>query len=122
MADTTNPSNSEPKSVTGRILITGGTGFVGGNIREALGDHPVRLLVRRKSEAAGLEGLNVELFEGDVTRAETLRGAMTGCQAVIHLVAIISEEGKATFEGVIHQGTVNVVEEAKRVGINASST
>lgn len=117
MADTTNPSNSEPKSVTGRILITGGTGFVGGNIREALGDHPVRLLVRRKSEAAGLEGLNVELFEGDVTRAETLRGAMTGCQAVIHLVAIISEEGKATFEGVIHQGTVNVVEEAKRVGI-----
>ena len=40
MADTTNPSNSEPKSVTGRILITGGTGFVGGNIREALGDHP----------------------------------------------------------------------------------
>jgi len=117
MASTTNSFNSELQAVTGRILITGGTGFVGGNIREALGDHPVRLLVRSKTEAARLEGPNVELFEGDVTRAETLRGAMTGCQAVIHLVAIISEEGKSTFDGVIHQGTVNVVEEAKRVGI-----
>jgi NADH dehydrogenase len=42
---------------------------------------------------------------------------MDGCDTVIHLVAIISEEGGATFDKVIHQGTVNVVAEAKRAGI-----
>jgi NADH dehydrogenase len=108
---------SEAHKVTGRILITGGTGFVGSNIRQALGDRPIRLLVRNKAAAKNLEAPNVELVEGDVTRPETLRGAMTGCQAVIHLVAIIEESKGRTFDGVIRGGTQNVVDEAKRVGI-----
>ncbi len=103
--------------ITGRIFLTGGTGYVGGNIREALAGRPIRLLVRDKAAAADLAGPDVEVVEGDVTRPETLRGAMDGCEAVIHLVAIIAEEGGATFDGVIHQGTVNVVAEAKRAGI-----
>lgn len=105
------------KPVTGRIFITGGTGFVGRNLRQALGDRPVRLLVRTKAEAASLQAPNVELVEGDVTKPESLRGAMTGCEAVVHLVAIISEEGGRTFDGIIHRGTANVVDEARRVGI-----
>jgi uncharacterized protein YbjT (DUF2867 family) len=105
------------KPVTGRILITGGTGFVGGNIRAALGNRPIRLLVRDKAEAKQFAAANVELYEGDVTKPETLRGSMTGCEAVIHLVAIIAQGKGATFDSVIRQGTVNVVDEAKRVGI-----
>ncbi len=104
-------------SVTGRIFLTGATGYVGGNIRDALAGRPLRLLVRDKAAAAHLAGTDVELVEGDVTRPETLRGAMDGCEAVIHLVAIIAEEGGTTFDGVIRQGTVNVVAEAKRAGI-----
>ena len=103
--------------VTGRVFITGGIGFVGRNIREALGDRPIRLLVRNKAEAQGLESSQVEIVEGDVTTPETIRGTMTGCQAVIHLIAIIEETKGSTFEGVIHGGTVNVVDEAKRAGI-----
>jgi len=108
---------SGARPVTGRIFITGGTGFVGTNVREALGERAQRLLVRDKATAAPLAGDHVELVEGDVTRPETLRGAMDGCEAVIHLVAIIAEEGGATFDGVIRQGTVNVVDEAKRAGV-----
>ncbi len=107
----------EGAPVTGRVFLTGGTGYVGGNIRSALAGRPLRLLVRDKAAAAKLAGPDVELVEGDVTRPDTLRGAMDGCEAVIHLVAIIAEEGDATFDSVIHSGTVNVVAEAQRAGI-----
>src|SRR5215217_935090 len=105
------------ESASGRVFITGGTGFVGGFIRAALGERPIRLLVR--NEAAARKKLNetVELVEGDVTRPETLRGVMDGCDAVIHLVAIITEAGGATFDGVIRGGTEHVVAEARRTGI-----
>lgn len=100
----------------GRVLITGGTGFVGTGLRRTLGGRPLRLLVRDRSESARLATDDVELVEGDVTRPESLRGTIDGCAAVIHLVAIISEEGGATFDGVIRQGTANVVAEAERAG------
>lgn len=114
----TAPGNAGPESSDGPIFITGGAGFVGGNIREALGNRKVRLLVRDASDLSGETGPDVEVVEGDVTKPDSLRGTMDGCSAVVHLVAIISEEGGATFDGVIHRGTVNVVEEAKRTGIS----
>lgn len=105
------------RPVTGRVLVTGGTGFVGRNIVRALGDRPIRVLARDPAEAARLNGQNLEAVAGDVTKAESLRGAMDGCEAVIHLVAIIEEEGGATFDGVVRGGTVNVIQEAQRAGV-----
>lgn len=116
MRDGGGTARPEAEPVSGRIFLTGATGFVGGNILAALGDRPVRALVRNRREAARIAAPNVELVEGDVTRPESLRGALDGCEAAIHLVAIIAEEGGATFDGVIRQGTVNVVAEAKRAG------
>ena len=108
----------DAKPVTGRIFLTGGTGFVGTAIIEALGHRPLRVLTHRSRHVTPTAGANVEVVTGDVTRPETLRGAMDGCEAVIHLVAIIVEEGDATFDGVIRQGTVNIVNEAKRAGVD----
>lgn len=105
-----------PAAATGPVFVTGGTGFVGGHVLGAI-DRPIRLLVRDKAKAARGTGAGVELVEGDVTDAASLLGAMDGCGAVVHLVAIIAEEGGATFDGVIHRGTANVVEEAKRAGV-----
>ncbi|MFM8594404.1 MAG: SDR family oxidoreductase, partial [Chloroflexota bacterium] len=103
--------------VTGRIFITGGTGFVGSNLLKALGNRPVRVLVRDKAKCGLTPSSTMEIVQGDVTTPETLTGAMDGCEAVVHLVAIIAEEGKRTFDLLIRQATVNVVEEAKRAGI-----
>lgn len=113
MTEATTPAAGD---TAGRIFLTGGTGFVGGNIRRALAGRKLRLLVRDAATAARLAGPDVEVVEGDVTRPESLRGKLDGCSTVIHLVAIIEEEGGATFDGVIRGGTVNVVAEAKRAG------
>src|SRR5689334_22949548 len=91
--------------VTGRILLT-----VGMALLAALGERPIRLLARNRAAGGRLVGPNVEIVEGDVTRPDTLPAACVGCEAVVHLVAIIAETRGATFDAVIRQGTVNVVD------------
>jgi NADH dehydrogenase len=105
------------RPVAGRVCLTGGAGFVGRNILAALGDRPARALVRRRGGAPAAES-NVEIVEADVTEPESLRGAFDGCEAIIHLAAIVAEEGQRTFDAVIRQGTVNVLEEARRAGVS----
>lgn len=54
---------------------------------------------------------------GNVTRPGFLSDAMTGMDAVIHLVGIISEAGDSTFENVHAQGARNVIEAMRRAGV-----
>jgi uncharacterized protein YbjT (DUF2867 family) len=99
------------------ILVTGGTGFVGSAVVNALGGRSLRLLIRDRTKAEIPLSQDIEMVEGDVTKPATLPAAVTGCETVIHLVAIIEESGGATFDNVIRQGTVNVVEAAKAAGV-----
>ena len=59
----------------------------------------------------------VEVRAGNVLEPATLGEAMAGCDAVIHLVGIISEVGDQTFENVHTRATHNVVAAAKRIGV-----
>lgn len=103
-------------SRAGPILITGGTGFVGSNLRVALRDRPIRLLVRDAARSTHLRRPDVEIVEGDITRPDTLAGALADCSAVIHLVGIIEEAG-SSFDTVIRQGTVNMLAATRTAGI-----
>jgi NADH dehydrogenase len=109
---------SDSRPVTGRIFISGGTGFVGRNLQTALAGRPLRLLVRDETRHSPATAGDVEIVVGDVTRPETLRDALSGCEAVISLAAIIEETGDATFDAVIRQGNVNLVEAAQRAGVS----
>ena len=102
-----------------KVFLTGATGFVGRNMLKRLlaENHSVRALVREPQKASALAGERVELVAGDVTEGTGLDQGMRGCEAAMHLVGIIVEKGKSTFERVHHIGTRNVVEAAKRVGI-----
>jgi len=100
-----------------KILVTGGTGFVGSRIVHALRaeGRDVRALVRRRESAAHLASLGVELVTGDVTDPASLAAAADGCTHVVHLVAIL--KGKPhDFERVMTRGTQNVIAAAKGAG------
>jgi uncharacterized protein YbjT (DUF2867 family) len=97
------------------ILITGGTGFVGSELRKHLEGRRIRLLARDPNSVDAEAG--TELVAGDILQPETLAPAMDGVDTVIHLVAIIEESGSSTFDRVIRQGTENVVRSASSAGI-----
>jgi len=79
-----------------RVLVTGGTGFVGCHTVAALAahGHDVRLLVRRPERVEralaplGVGGL--ETVVGDVTDAESVKRAVEGCDAIVHSAAIFT--------------------------------
>jgi uncharacterized protein YbjT (DUF2867 family) len=100
------------------VLVTGGTGFVGTHVVHALRarDLPVRALVREPRRGARLAAWGSELVQGDVTDPASLRAAVEGADAVVHLVAII-KGSSAEFERVMAQGTRDVVAAAQEAGV-----
>ncbi len=108
------------------VLVTGGAGFIGGNLCRALADNPAvgRIVVLddlSTGHADNLTGVSgVELVEGSILDAEILRGAMEGADAVVHLAARASvprslEDPVATHE-VNATGTLRVLEAARQAG------
>src|SRR5579884_3669300 len=99
------------------ILVTGATGFVGHHLVHWLrkSEIPVRALVRQPSSPAAqkLAATGVELAIGQIGDPASLARAAQGVGAIIHLVAIIRQRGKATYAEVNYRGTLNVIEAAQ---------
>lgn len=105
-----------------KVFVTGGTGFVGRAVLAALtgAGHTPRVLVRDATAARATElarRFQAELTPGDVLEPDSLRAAVPGCDAVIHLVGIISEVGRNTFENVHVAATRHVLAAAQAAGI-----
>ncbi len=70
-------------------LVTGATGFVGAAVVRHLlaAGKPVRVLTRRNNDRRNIDGLAVEVAEGDLTDRSSLEAALFGCRALYHVAA-----------------------------------
>lgn len=106
-----------------RFLVTGGAGFIGSHIVEALlrRNHQVRILDNfstGKRENLPADQASLEVLEGDIRESETVVRAVTGVDGVFHEAALISvprsvEHPGESFE-INARGTFNVLEAARR--------
>src|SRR5580658_8465010 len=72
-----------------KVFLTGATGFVGHHVAKALSAEGanLRLLVRKTSNLKNLEGIRAETHLGDLLEPDSLRPALEGCDAVMHVAA-----------------------------------
>ncbi len=82
-----------------KVLVTGGTGFVGSHLVEALVGvgHDVRCLVRNPTCLRWLAGSRAEIVEGDCTVPDSLPRAVAGVERVFHLAGATWAASAAEF-------------------------
>ncbi len=109
-----------------RVLITGGTGFVGGWTAKAVADagHSVRFLVRnpdRLQTSVAQLGVDVSDFSvGDIVDRVSVREALQGCDAVVHSAALVATDPRQTNEMLTTnmQGAQNVLGQSVELGLD----
>lgn len=101
------------------LLVTGATGFVGGEIVKRLIQQArgVRCLVRDPARAPEFLSRHCDSFQGDVLDTESLSRAVRGIAGIVHLVGIIRETKEATFEKMHVQATLNLLRAAQGAGV-----
>lgn len=105
-----------------RIFVTGGSGFVGREIlRQIHARGWTARVLARDPEAPGVQALrrqyDLEVHPGNVLDGTSLEPGLAEVDAVVHLVGIISEVGRNTFENVHALGSANTARAARQAGI-----
>ena len=104
------------------VLVTGGSGFIGGQLTRALvsQDYDVRVFYRPHDDTRMIKDLPIQHFTGDITEHRALKNAMKGCTAVFHTVGNMSfwYADRPLQYKVNVEGTKAVVETAKALGVS----
>jgi dihydroflavonol-4-reductase len=98
-----------------KILVTGATGFVGSHTAEHLLEqgHEVRALARPSSNLVWLDGKPIEVVNGNMLDPSSLKAAMNGIDAVIHIAGATAARNKQAFFEANHLATRGLLEAAK---------
>ncbi|MGD1924924.1 MAG: SDR family oxidoreductase [Paracoccaceae bacterium] len=100
--------------MTKTVLVAGATGYLGQHIVKRymeLGWH-VRALVRNANTAQRKNLIASEVFEGEATKPETLRGVMDGVDLVVSALGITRQRDGLTYRDVDFQANANLLDEA----------
>jgi UDP-glucose 4-epimerase len=107
-----------------KILVTGGSGFIGSHIVESYQERAgeIRVLDNlRTGHRANLEGLRHTFIQGSVTDREVVKNAVAGVDYIFHLAALVSVPESMARPGecvdINVHGLLNVLEEAAAAGV-----
>jgi len=101
-----------------KLAVVGATGFIGRALLTALSGTPHQVTaVTHASPSGNSFGGNIRFTAGDIHERESLHAAFHGAEAVFHLVGIIAETRKLTFEKTIVGGTRHLVDAACDAGV-----
>jgi nucleoside-diphosphate-sugar epimerase len=101
-----------------RALVTGGTGFVGSHLVEALLNQgaDVTILARSPDKAARLTARGVQLVSGNLHDAAGLQRAARDQDVVYHVAGVVAARHEAEFLRANRDGTMNVLKAAQDAG------
>jgi nucleoside-diphosphate-sugar epimerase len=107
-----------------KALVTGGSGFIGSTLIEALTSRGIEVdvLMRKTSSERNLQGLKYRRVEGDISDATSLRHAVdaeNGIEIVFHLAGVIAAKNRAAYFDANAEGTRNLaraISQANRDG------
>ena len=103
-----------------KIFVTGASGFVGSSLVRLLLQRgaELKLLVRPTSNLDRIQGLDVEVVQGDLRDGEKLTAAMKGCQQVYHVAGLYTlADRPRLYEEINVVGTRNILDGAARAGV-----
>ncbi len=105
-----------------KTLVTGATGFLGSAlVRELLKDgRRVKTLVRKGTDTANIDGLDVEIAYGDLRDPDSLKAALEGCDVLYHPAAYYSlwDKNKRLIYDINVDGTRNLMQAALERGLS----
>src|SRR5277367_2962024 len=104
-----------------KVFLTGATGFIGSHVARELAGRgaELRLLVRKTSRTDNLEGIPAETVIGDLRQPESLRSAVSDCDAVMHVAAdyrLWVRDPKAMYAANV-EGTRDLLRIAREQGV-----
>jgi len=106
-----------------RIAVLGATGVIGRHVVPRLREHghEVRAQSRGEADAEALRRVGIETVQGDIFDLESLRQAVTGCSAALHLATAVPRPGQAPSwarnDRIRREGTANLLEACGDAGV-----
>jgi nucleoside-diphosphate-sugar epimerase len=101
-----------------KIMLTGGTGFIGSYVLKFLLEEgfKVNALVRDSSKLSSKNHSALKIFEGDLSNVNTVNNSLRGCDVVIHLAALVrtKADNPNEFFNTNFKGTENLLMAAKQ--------
>ncbi len=101
------------------ILVTGGLGVMGSTLVKGLADRGFKVRVLDNSDRfrSRLDGYDVDIRIGDITKPETLAGCFDNVDTVYHLAAVLIVYDAGLFQKINVEGTRNIIDASIAAGV-----